>query len=146
MWAVKYLGAVWAALVVYAVSSFFVGAMGVSAYDQLESKRLRQAGNIDTLRSINGTLTGMKDALQYDNDSISVYARELGFGSGGERFVRIVGIRDTQRRQIEVGQVFRPGPSEYISDKTLRITSLCVGAFLALLLAIIDLLRFIRDC
>ena len=99
----KYLAAVWFAVIFYAVSSLFAGAAGFSTYSQLNAEKEKQIANLRKLQAINQDIRGRKEALIYDDDTISIYARELGYGGGGERFIRIrcggwVVMRRTPRR------------------------------------------------
>lgn len=66
--------------------------MGFSAYRQLEAERERQWENMKALGAINEKLENTKNSLLYDRDTITVYARQLGYSKENERLVRIVGL------------------------------------------------------
>jgi cell division protein FtsB len=141
MSAFKYLIALWTAVAVYGVSSVLTGAMGLSAYEQLLADRDRQWVNMKNLQLINEELEDTKNSLLYDQDTIAVYARELGYGKRDERFIRIVGLGGIQNPHTSPGQILRAGTPDSVSDRTLKIIALCTGAAVFALLLIFDMLR-----
>jgi cell division protein FtsB len=141
----KYFFAVWIALVFYAVSSFFAGSAGLSAYNQLNSEKSKQIANLNKLHTINEELMGMKEALSYDNDTISVYARELGYGENDEHFIRIVGLNGNPKIPMSPGETFIPATPRSVKDKTLRIISVCIAFSLMLCVGVVDILQFVRE-
>jgi cell division protein FtsB len=132
----KYYIALWVAVIVYSLSSVFVGAAGITAYNQLTAERDKQRTNVTALQNLNRELEGTLEALKYDSDTIQVYARELGYGTPRERFVRIAGLPGVKKQRITAGQVTVPQPPGFIPNQTLRIYSLCagLGAFVLLYL------------
>jgi cell division protein FtsB len=142
---IKYLAAVWTAVFIYGLCSFFNGATGLSAYRRLEDERLKQRKNMETLRLINRELETTKDALLYDKDTLMTYAKELGYGETHERFIRIVGLGDTKRQQTNPGHTVLAIRPDFIPDKTIKIVSLCAGLTVFISLAIFDLLRFFQE-
>lgn len=140
----KYLAALWIAVIFYAVSSLFAGAAGFFAYKQLDAEKDKQLANLRQLQSINEEIRGRKEALLYDNDTISIYARELGYGSGKERFIRIAGLDVKQKARIYAGEAFLPDLPDYIDDKTLRIISAAIAAAIILSFAVVDILHSMK--
>jgi cell division protein FtsB len=136
----KYLIPLWTATAVYALLSVFFGTMGISAYNQLITERDREAANLETLRHINRKLEGNLDALRYDSDTLAVHARELGYGSAGERFVRIVGLGIPAPRIVPGHTISAVKPSG-VSDYTIRIISLGSGFFLLVCMILYDCFR-----
>ncbi|MDR2186212.1 MAG: septum formation initiator family protein [Treponema sp.] len=134
MSAFKYLAALWTAAAVYSILSIAAGNMGISAYNQLKLERDKQRANLETLKTINRQLEGDMDALRYDSDAIAVYARDLGYGLANERFVRIVGLGGVKKQRTMPGRLVIPGYPGALSNKTLRISSLCAGLAVLLLL------------
>jgi cell division protein FtsB len=132
----KYLMAIWTIIAVYTVSSFFVGATGISSYQQLVAERDKQRANIELLQNINKELEGNLDALKYDPDTIMIHARELGYGLKDEHFVRIVGLGGVKKQRIAAGQITLPRTPNYIPDKILWFFSFCAGLVVLLLLSI----------
>ncbi|GHV83379.1 hypothetical protein AGMMS50212_07190 [Spirochaetia bacterium] len=145
MGALKYLYAVWAAMLFYAISSFMVGAVGLSAYDQLNAEKTKQLENLKNLQTINKELLELKESLSFDSDTISVYARDLGFGTEDEHFIRIVGLNGIHQQQISPGELFRTTNPVFIDDKTLRIVALVIAGLIFLCTAIVDVLQFARN-
>ncbi|MDR2444551.1 MAG: septum formation initiator family protein [Spirochaetaceae bacterium] len=140
----KYFAALWFALMFYAASSLFTGAAGFSAYNQLNTEKEKQLANLRRLQAANEDIRGKKEALIYDNDTISVYARELGYGSGKERFIRIAGLNGKQQNRISAGELFLPVMPDYIDDKTLRIVSLAIAFAITFSFAIVDIVQSIK--
>jgi cell division protein FtsB len=141
MRSLKYLISLWVALAVYSLLSIFLGPSGLSAYDQLSLERERQRTNMENLQLINRELEGAKDALLYDSDTIAVYARELGYGTENERFVRIVGLGSSKTQQISAGQTALARQPGYMTDQNIHLIALAVGGVTLLCLWIFDLLR-----
>jgi cell division protein FtsB len=141
----KYLVSLWTALMFYALSSLFTGASGFSAYDQLEGQKEKQLANVRRIEAINEEITGVKEALIYDSDTIYLYARELGYGSGNERFIRIAGLNGKQKTRLSAGEIVLPAAPDYVNDKTLRIISIAIALSMSLCFGIVDLLRFVKN-
>ncbi|MDR2803374.1 MAG: septum formation initiator family protein [Treponema sp.] len=144
MSAVKYLAALWAALIFYAVSSMFSGAMGFFAYNQLNAEKEKQLSNLHHLQTINEEFTGVRDALIYDKDTIYLRARELGYGDSGERFIRIAGLNGKQKNRVSAGELFIPVDPEYVDDRTLRIASIVIALSLIICMGIVDLMHLVK--
>ncbi|MDR2660370.1 MAG: septum formation initiator family protein [Spirochaetaceae bacterium] len=141
----KYLAVLWIALMFYALSSLLVGAMGLFAYKQLNEEKEKQIANLHRLQILNEEFTGIKNSLVNDNDTIYLHARELGYGDGGERFIRIAGLNGKQKNRVSAGELFLPVEPEYVSDKTLRIISIAIALSMTLCIGIVDLLRFVKN-
>jgi cell division protein FtsB len=144
MKAVKYLAALWAGTAVYVVTTILWGPTGLAAYDQLEREKAAQQGNMTTLRQLNGELENTWKSLFYDRDLLTLQARELGYASAGERFVRIVGLEGTRRPRVDPGRVLSAAKPDYIPDLMLRIISFSIGAGIFTALGLWDFLRFCR--
>jgi cell division protein FtsB len=141
----KYLIALWTAVAVYALASFFNGAIGLSAYEELSAERDRQRANMETLGLINETLENSKNALLYDRDTIAVHARELGFGARDEKFVRIVGLGGSRRPHTSPGQIVTAAKPASMSDRLISIISICAGLAVFAGILVADILNFRSD-
>jgi hypothetical protein len=121
---------------VYTVFSLLRGPIGVSSYTQLKSEQEKLQANLEALKLINKELEHTKNALMYDEDTIAVYARDLGYRSNRERFVRIVGFEGTKKQRIEPGQFTAAVEPEYISDNAIKICAFFIGfgTFLCILI------------
>ena len=131
----KYLLCPWLSLAVYTVLSIYNGPSGIVPYRELLEERQKIIENLDKLHTINQELEGVMDALLYDQETIRIRARELGYGEANERFVRIVGLSGTRPSEMRPGMIrtfIQPIPS----GKAYRLISFCIGMILfALFLA-----------
>ncbi|MDR1352256.1 MAG: septum formation initiator family protein [Treponema sp.] len=139
----KYLFPLWAAILVYSLLSFLYGPAGFSAYEGLKAERDKQMANLESLKNITRELEGDRDALLYDRDSIAVQARELGYGTDDERFVRIVGLSKNMRRQYWAGDAMEARPPEAMDEKTIRTVSLITGAVILGFILFVQVLRML---
>ena len=145
MRAVKYLFALWAGVLIYASLSAIFGAMGLSAYHQLENEQKKQEANIETLKLTNRELEDTMNSLLYDKDTLAVYARGQGYASRDERFIRIVGLGTSQKIKNSPGGILTIADPQYIPDRTLRIIAVCTGFTLFICMAAFDMMRFLRE-
>jgi hypothetical protein len=93
----------------------------------LQSEQMRLSANNDSLKSANRDFLLTKDALLYDNDTLSVYARQLGYSRGNEEFIRIMGLGIAARSDLPTGQVFYSVAPSHVSDNMIKIISLLFG-------------------
>jgi len=145
MKAVKYIFALWAGVLVYASLSVIFGAMGVSAYSQLEKEQKKQETNITDLKLINRELENSMNSLLYDRDTLAIIAREQGYATRQERFIRIVGLRENQRIRNSAGEIVSAVAPQYIPNRTLRIIASCTGLAIFICMAAFDAMRFLRE-
>ena len=137
----KYLLGIWAAVAVYTLVSFLAGPNGLSAYNFLVSEKEQQWGNIRELGIMNEELERMRNNLIYDQDTLIVQARQMGYGHKDERFIRIVGLSNIKPIPAEVGTVYFTQKPDFFSDKNIKIAALCIGFLLfafTFMLEIID--------
>ena len=127
----KYLIGVWTAVAIYTLFSFFNGPAGLSAYNQLLSERERQWANIKELGNINEELEKTRNNLLFDQDTLLVYARQMGYAQENERFIRIVGLGNIKNTIADTaamtGKVYAAGEPDFLSDKIIKIAALCAG-------------------
>ena len=142
---VKYLFALWAGVLIYASLSMIFGAKGVSAYRQLETERGRQEANIEVLMQINQELEDSLVSLRFDEDILALYAREQGYASQSERFIRIVGLGVNQRNRSSSGELVIAVEPLYTPDRTIRVIALSTGLIIAVCMVIFDILKILRD-
>jgi cell division protein FtsB len=131
----------WTAVAIYSVFALISGPSGLAAYGQLEAERERQWANMRALGALNEDLENTKNSLLYDQDAIAVYARRLGYAGKDERFIRIVGIGGAQNPHTVPGRVYFAGEPDFIADKIIKITALCVGLAAFVLFFMLELLR-----
>jgi len=145
MKALKYIFALWAGVVIYASLSVIFGAMGFSAYHQLQGEQQRQEVNIDNLKLLNRTLEDNMHSLLYDKDTLTVYAREQGYASPQEKFIRIVGLGTNQKTNTSSGEVVAAVEPQYTPDRTLRIIAFCTVITIGICMAGFDVMKYLRD-
>ena len=124
MW---YMLVPWTTVVVYTFFSFFLGQNGLYARKHLEAERLRLLENQKTLEYTQKDFLKIKENLLNDHDTLSVYARQLGYGTEDEQFVRIKGLSVAVNTNMPTGQVFYATGPEFVSDTVIKIISLCFG-------------------
>jgi cell division protein FtsB len=145
MKAVKYLFALWAGVLIYTLMSFFFGATGVSAYRQLQNEAKKQEANIRDLKLLNAELENTMNSLLYDKDTLVLYAREQGYATAQERFVRIVDLGGSQKPVYSAGETVIAAEPQFISDKIIRIIAFCTAISLLICMAIFDFMKFLGD-
>ena len=136
----KYLIGIWTAVAIYTLFSFFSGPKGLSAYNQLLFEREQQWANIKELGIINEELEKERNNLLYDQDTLLVRAHQLGYGYEDERFVRIVGLGNTKNTPAVTGNVYIIKNPDYLSDKIIKIVSLCLGFLIFAFLFMLEII------
>jgi len=137
----KYLIGLWAGIVVYTLFSFLSGPAGLSAYNYLLAERERQLDNIKDLGYLNEDLDRTKNNLLYDEDTLLIHARQMGYGHNDERFVRIVGLGSPKITHTTAGKVYSASYPDFVSDKYIKITALCVGLLVFSFLLMLDIIE-----
>ena len=141
----KYLFAIWAGVLIYALLSTIFGEMGFYAQRQLEKEQRKQVENLDALKRINQDLEDSVNSLLYDKDSLLVFAREQGYAAGEERFIRIVGLKIMQNNKNQAGNVVIAAEPQHVSDRVLRIIAFCAGVTIFICILTFDFLLMLRE-
>jgi hypothetical protein len=131
----------WTAIAVYTLFSFLGGPRGLTAYNYLLSEKDRQWENINELGIINEDLEKTRNSLLYDNDTLMVHARQMGYGQEDERFIRIVGLGNVKTTPAVTGKVYIAQNPEFISDKSIKIAALCAGLMVFAFLLMLELIE-----
>jgi len=137
----KYLIGIWTALAVYTLFSFLSGSRGLSAYNYLLAEREQQWENINDLGIINEELEKTRNSLLYDDDTLMVHARQMGYGQEDERFVRIVGLGNIKTTPAVTGAVYIAQNPEFIADRRIKIAALCAGLLVFTFLLMLELIE-----
>jgi len=137
----KYLIGIWTAIAIYTLFSFLGGPSGLSAYNYLLAERDRQLENIKDLGNINEELERTKFNLQYDQDTLMVHARLMGYGQADERYVRIVGLGNMKNDPVTAGNVYITSNPEFVSDKSIKIGAFCVGLLVFAFLFMLEIIE-----
>jgi cell division protein FtsB len=141
----KYAVTLWISLLFYAVASFFTGSAGLIAYNELKGENAKQQQNVEALKRTNAELTARRDAWERDRDTIAVHARELGYGTKTERFIRISGLSNPMPEQIEAGEIYIASEPRSVSNKALCLTSIALFILITAGIIVFDVLRSLRD-
>jgi len=141
----KYLFSLWAGVLIYASLFLIIGAKGFSAHRQLENEQKKQKANIESLKSVNQELEETMNSLLYDKDTLAVYAREQGYASPRERFIRIVGLGINQKNETSPGKVIAAAEPQYAPEKTIMMIAFCAGASIFLCMVVFDILKIFRE-
>jgi hypothetical protein len=90
----------------------------------MEAERVRLYENLKKLENINKDYQNIRNNLIHDQDSLSVYARQLGYGREGEEYIRIMGLGIAINTDMPAGQVSYTVTPVFITDMTIKIISL----------------------
>jgi hypothetical protein len=129
----------WTIVLVYTFFSFFLGQNGLYARKHLETESIRLSENQRALEYTKREFIRTKENFISDRDSLSVYTRQLGYGTGDEKFIRIKGLSVAANPSMPVGQVVYAANSEFITDKVIKIISACFGLVVLAFFLIKDL-------
>jgi len=117
----------WTAVAVYAFFSFFLGQNGLYARKHLEAERLRLQGNQKVLENTKKDFLKTRNNLINDQNTLSVYMRQLGYGKGEEKFIRIKGLNVAVSADLPAGKVSYAAAPDFISDAAIKIISAFFG-------------------
>ena len=126
---------------IYVLLTVFLGAKGIYAQSQLEKEFTKQEENIGTLGLINRKLKDFVNSLMTDEDTLLVYAREQGYASPRERFVRIVGLGVNQQNITDPGTVVIAAEPQYTPNWIFTVIAFCAGLTIFIPAVIFDLLN-----
>jgi len=135
---IRYFLVIWTFFFVYTFFSFFLGQNGLYARRHLESERVRLTENLKKLENINIDYQNIRNNLMGDQDSLSVYARQLGYGREGEEYIRIMGLGIAINTDMPAGKVNYTETPDFISDTTIKIISLLFAVVVLSFLLVYD--------
>lgn len=127
----------------FLVYSFFtavLGQSGIYARKHLESELWQLQENQKKLEYAHSDFLKTKDSLMYDQDTLSVYARQLGYGRENEEFIRIMGLSIANTANTPAGNVLYATDPVFVSDKTIKIISAFFGMVVLVYFLINDFL------
>jgi len=137
----KFLIAIWTAIIIYTLFSFLYGPKGLTSYNYLLAEREQQRANIEELWKINEELEKIKNNLLFDHDTLLVHARQMGYGYQDERFIRIVGLGNIKTAPAMTGNVHSFSNPEFIQDKSIKIASACIGLLVFVFFLMIEFIE-----
>jgi cell division protein FtsB len=131
----RYFPVIWTFFFVYSFFSFFLGQNGLYSRRHLEAERARLNEHLKKLENTKVDYQNIRNNLMVDQDSLSVYARQLGYGREGEEYIRIMGLGIAINTDMPADEVFYSESPVFISDTTIKIISLlsALGVFAFLL-------------
>jgi cell division protein FtsB len=132
----RYFLVFWTFFFVYSFFSFFLGQNGLYSRRHLEAERVRLYEHLKKLENTKMDYQNIRNNLMADQDSLSVYARQLGYGREGEEFMRIMGLGIAINTDMPADEVYYSVNPVFISDTTIKIISLlfAFGVFAFLLI------------
>jgi len=137
---IQYMLVPWTIVVVYTFFSFFLGQNGLYARKHLEAEQIKLLENQKNLENIQNEFLKTKNTLINDRDTLSVYARQLGYGTEDEQFIRIKGLSIAVNTNMSAGQVLYATTPEFISDATIKIISAFFGLAVLVFFLVRDIL------
>jgi hypothetical protein len=124
---------------VYSFFTFFLGQNGVYARRHLQSEHARLSANLKALQNLNADYQKTKENLIYDQDSISVYTRKLGYSRANEQFIRIMGLGIAANSDLPAGQVLYSEDTVFIPDTAIKFISAFFGMAILVFFLICDI-------
>lgn len=135
----KYLPALLAGTLAYALLSIFWGQNGVWARRQLEEQKKVISAHTQEIQKINDELNLEKTAIRDDADVIAAYARKLDYVFDNEKLVKIKGLSVSEPLMYDTGSVLKSSPVAYVSEWFCKGAGLAVGLLLAFAIFLFDL-------
>jgi len=136
----RYVLVPWTIFLVYSFFTFIFGQNGLYSQRYLQSELVRLSSNYESLKEANKNFYRTRDNLKTDRDSISVYARQLGYGRDNEEFIRIMGLGIAVNSDLPAGQVHYAAQPAYITDTAIKIIAALFGFLVFLFFIIRDYL------
>ncbi len=135
----KYLPALLAGTLAYAIISIFWGQSGVWAQKQLEEQKKVISVHTQEIQKINDELNLEKTAIRDDADVIAAYARKLDYVFEDERLVKIKGLAVSEPSLYDTGTVLKSAPVAYVSEWFCKGAGLAVGLLMAAAIFLYDM-------
>lgn len=136
---VKYLLVAAVTVFVYVILSVTAGQNSFASFDNLNEQKKEIAKRVSDIESINDELKLEYYALQNDKAVIAAYAHKLDYVSDGEKLVKVNGLTPFQTNIYDTGTVKKHTEPEFLSEKTIKIISLCAGLLALVVIFMIDL-------
>ena len=136
----RYIFVPWSAVLVYTLFSAIMGQNGIYARQHLEAEWLHLTENHRMLENTYSEFQKTKESLMYDQDALSVYARQLGYGRRDEGFIRIMDLGIALNNNLVAGQVLYATDPIFVDDKTIKILSALFGLAIFVFFLVMDFL------
>jgi cell division protein FtsB len=116
----RYLFAFWTAFAVYSLVTFAHGPGSLQVQKQLEDEIVRLSKNLEELELTNRKFLNTATGLETDPETLAVYARPLGYGRPGEKFIRIIGLENSVNPEMFPGRVLLAVEPDYVPDMKIK--------------------------
>lgn len=136
---IRVLFAIFIGTLVYVVVSFVAGDNGILGYNQLVEQKKSIARQTELIQNINNELNLEYSALLRDKDVIAAYARKLDYVAGGEKLVKVNGLKPSQTTLYDVGTILRKKNYKCLSETTCKACGVSFFALTLILMLLIDL-------
>lgn len=127
------LMAIWITVSVYTGLSYFWGPSGEKAMNYLLEQKKHLENNLEELSANRTFLQQRVVSLLYDTETLKEYARSLGYGQGGERFIRIQGKGPLQAESYPIGALIQVQPPVTLSHEQIFFFS-CGAGFISFII------------
>ena len=138
----RYIFVPWSIFLIYFIFSAIFGQNGTHARRHLELEQQLLVENLEALEMISDEYQRTKESLIHDQDALSVYARQLGFGRHDEEFIRIMGLGIAINADMPTEQVLYATSPAFFPDKTIKIIAIVFGMLVFIFLLTMDFLSF----
>jgi hypothetical protein len=138
----RYIFVPWTIFLVYSFFTAIMGQNGFYARKYLESEQLLLVENQKVLEKAGNDFHKAKEGLIHDQDTLSVYARQLGYGRADEEFIRIMGLGIAINNDMSAGQVMYASTPMFVPDRTIKIISVFFGLAVLVFFLIMDFFSF----
>ena len=142
---VRFIFVPWTIFLVYSFFTAVLGQNGFYAQKHLEAEKVRLAENYRALEMASSDFLKTKESLMHDQDALSVYARQLGYGRQNEEFIRIMGLGVAINNDMSPGQVLYAANPVAIPDRTIKILAILFGVAAFILFLINDFFSYKSD-
>jgi len=123
---------------IYSLISFFFGAKGVYAQRQLEQEVNNVVKNIKSIKQKGVELDILIKNLTSDEDTIRVFAHDLGYVSENEGIIKLTSFKPDVLDDVKYGSAVEIRKSAFISD-TLCKKFACLMGLISLIIEMLIL-------
>jgi hypothetical protein len=156
MFFLKFSASAWFIFGLYTMLTLTVGQNGKFAYEKFQLEHNKVVENLNNIKTRNvelnniGIMLGSKEldgrnAIPADPETIKIMAREIGYGSPQDHFIRIAGRGTSPKLYMDPGEplyAFRPNG---VPDYILIVTAIFCGFGLFVCLTVHNILDIIKN-
>lgn len=112
---------------VYALLTFFFGATGIYSQKKLEEEVTSVVKNINLIKEKGVELDILIKNLTSDEQTIKVFAHDLGYINEGEGIIKLTSIKSDPLREVGYGSALTIHKSAFISDSLCKRFAFLMG-------------------